>query len=333
MKKDSVEQLKQWCREQLTALQLPEFDNFEALTGDASARRYFRLFIRDASLIAVYSPGGTEVFDNMAELLDQHTLPVPRVLGRDHKRGFLLQSDLGTETLDSVIRPGNANGYYRRALDLLVNFQQLPVETLPVHDAAAISEGLARFPQWFMRKLLKSPLSTDEQWVWRRIEVLLLEAAAQQPQRAMHFDYQSRNLMCNGDALSLIDFQDACQGPIFYDVASLLRDAYQHWPEERILSWRDYYIDQAQRAGILPFDGMSERWFDLTCALRGLRVLGTFARLARRDEKTAYLQHVPQVLQHLMHTCERQTCLADLKHLLEERVIPLCRQEKLFPAE
>lgn len=332
MNQDTVQKLQQWCKKQLAAQESPII-RFEPLAGDASARRYFRLETPDKQLIAVCSPGCTESFSHIAGLLAKAHLPAPRVLAVDHQQGFLLQDDLGHEQLDDILSPANANGYYRRAIDLLINFQQLPNSSLPLHDTEAISEGLARFPEWFMHKLLQNPFSENQQWQWRRTEILLLEAAAQQPQAAVHFDYQSRNLMCNGDALSLIDFQDACQGPVFYDVASLLRDAYQRWPEASIDSWRDYYISQAQRVGILPADGMAQRWFDLACALRGLRVLGTFARLALRDDKPNYLQYIPQVLQHLLASCERQACLTDLKYYVQEQVIPLCRQHPLIPVE
>jgi hypothetical protein len=34
-----------------------------------------------------------------------------------------------------------------------------------------------------------------------------------------------------------LDFQDAVYGPITYDAASLLRDAYIDWPKEQVHKW------------------------------------------------------------------------------------------------
>jgi aminoglycoside/choline kinase family phosphotransferase len=54
----------------------------------------------------------------------------------------------------------------------------------------------------------------------------------------VHRDYHSRNLMLvNSNTLGVIDFQDAVVGAITYDLASLLRDAYVEWPQERVAAW------------------------------------------------------------------------------------------------
>ncbi len=39
-------------------------------------------------------------------------------------------------------------------------------------------------------------------------------------------------------------------GPIAYDVASLLRDAFWSWDEERELDWAARYWDKARRAAL-----------------------------------------------------------------------------------
>lgn len=329
------EKLRLWCQDQLDTQGLGKLLDFQVLSGDASSRRYFRLTCAQATYIAVIGKDQYQQFIDVAEWLMTNKLPIPQILASDQKHGYLLQSDLGDEQLYDVINDGNVNGFYRRALDLLIAFQQLPTEQfkqLPNHDADAIQDGLARFPQWFMRELLQTPLSHTEQTLWRRTEIQLLEACTQQPQKAMHFDYQSRNLMCRGDALSLIDFQDACTGPVFYDVVSLLRDSYLDWPAERIDQWRDYYAAQAIAAGILNADAPVARWFDLSSTLRHLRVLGTFARLAIRDNKPDYLDHIEQTLRHLLLATSRQSCLLDLNHWLRQHLIPLCQQQGLYPA-
>ena len=47
----------------------------------------------------------------------------------------------------------------------------------------------------------------------------------------------------------MLDFQDAVHGPITYDIASLLRDAFISWDEERVLDWAVRYWEQARKAG------------------------------------------------------------------------------------
>ena len=58
-------------------------------------------------------------------------------------------------------------------------------------------------------------------------------SALAQPQVDVHRDYMPRNLMVTAPNPGILDFQDAVTGPITYDVASLLRDAFMTWDEER----------------------------------------------------------------------------------------------------
>jgi aminoglycoside/choline kinase family phosphotransferase len=47
----------------------------------------------------------------------------------------------------------------------------------------------------------------------------------------------------------VLDFQDALYGPMTYDLASLLRDAYV-WDEELVLDWAIRYWQHAKSLGL-----------------------------------------------------------------------------------
>ena len=70
-------------------------------------------------------------------------------------------------------------------------------------------------------------------------------------------DFMPRNLMVTAEPNpanpGVLDFQDAVYGPITYDVASLLRDAFLSWDEEFELDCFVYYWERAKKAG-LPVD-------------------------------------------------------------------------------
>ncbi len=56
---------------------------------------------------------------------------------------------------------------------------------------------------------------------------LLVDNALHQPQVFVHRDYHSRNLMhCAENNPGILDFQDAVEGPLTYDLVSLLKDCY-----------------------------------------------------------------------------------------------------------
>ena len=98
----------------------------------------------------------------------------------------------------------------------------------------------------------------------------------------------------------VIDFQDAVDGPVTYDLVSLLRDVYVRWPEDRVAGWVGAYHDRAVAHGLVDV-GRAQflRWFDLTGVQRHLKIMGIFARLWHRDGKPRYLDDLPLTLSYL----------------------------------
>jgi aminoglycoside/choline kinase family phosphotransferase len=97
----------------------------------------------------------------------------------------------------------------------------------------------------------------------------------------------------------VIDFQDTVLGPHSYDVVSLLQDARIDVPENIELTLLSRYI-KARRAEDASFDpaGFAEL-YAIMSAQRNTRLLGTFARLNRRDGKPHYLRHQPRIWTYL----------------------------------
>ena len=149
---------------------------------------------------------------------------------------------------------------------------------------------------------------------------LILDNNLAQPKVFVHRDFHSRNLMLAEPNPGILDFQDAVEGPITYDLVSLLRDAYVEWDEERQIDWAVRYWQRARGAG-LPVDAdFSAFWrdFEWMGVQRQLKVLGIFARLYHRDGKAAYLDDMPRVLRYLGRACERYDALQPLRTLLHE---------------
>ena len=140
-----------------------------------------------------------------------------------------------------------------------------------------------------------------------------------QPKVYVHRDYHSRNLMVCDPGPGVLDFQDAVEGPITYDLVSLLRDAYIAWDEERVIDWAIHYWDQARRAGLPVHADFGEfyRDFEWMGVQRQIKVVGIFARLAFRDGKRGYLDDQPRVLGYLRRASERYRELAPLAKLVE----------------
>lgn len=294
-------------------------------SADASFRRYFRVSFDDgSSRIVMDAPPEHEdcrPFVHVAGLLHGAGVHAPEILAQDIEHGLLLLTDLGRATYLDVLDESNADGLFRDAVDALVKWQlaSRPNE-LPPYDEALLRRELALFPDWYVARHLGTPLSAAQQDALESVQALLLQNILAQPQVYVHRDYMPRNLMVCADNPGVLDFQDAVCGPITYDVASLFRDAFISWEEERVLDWAVRYWEKAKRAG-LPVDadfGAFYRDMEWMGLQRHLKVLGIFARINYRDGKPKYLADTPRFLHYVRHAATRYAQLAPLARLLDE---------------
>jgi hypothetical protein len=300
-------------------------------SADASFRRYFRAEFDGAeprTLIVMDAPPEREdcrPFVRVATLLEQAGLNAPRVLEHDLEQGFLLLSDLGTTTyLDLLRRPDGgavADQLFADATDALVRWQLASrPDALPPYDSKLLARELALFPEWYLGRHLRIELAPREREALDRAFALIIGSNLAQPRVYVHRDYMPRNLMVCDPNPGILDFQDAVYGPISYDVASLFKDAFVSWEEERVLDWTIRYWEKARRARLPVDPDFSRFWrdFEWMGLQRHLKVAGIFARLAYRDGKRQYLDDTPRFLGYIRPVVARYPALAPLAALLDE---------------
>jgi aminoglycoside/choline kinase family phosphotransferase len=162
-----------------------------------------------------------------------------------------------------------------------------------------------------------------EQTRWDGVCRTLIDSALAQPTVAVHRDWMPRNLMVATPNPGILDFQDAVRGPLSYDLASLLRDAFISWDEEREIDWAARYWSEARRAGVPLGEAFAADFGEFWRALewmglqRHLKVLGIFCRLKHRDGKAAYAQDLPRFFAYATKVATRYAALRPLLPLLE----------------
>ncbi len=300
-------------------------------SSDASFRRYFRLdtlasagAAHGATLVAMDAPPEREnvaAFVKVAGLLREAGVSVPDIVAQDLERGFLLLSDLGTTTYLQALDHDNAAVLYSEALEALVKIQQHSQPgVLPEFDRAFVMREMNLFPEWYIGRHLGATMTAPQQAQLDGVfEAIAANIGAQQ-QVTMHRDYHSRNLMWMDEGNpGILDFQDAVYGPVTYDLASLLRDAYIQWDEEMVLDWVIRYWQRAKKAGlpVNPDIDAFYRDFEFTALQRHLKILGLFARLNYRDGKAVYMDDLPTVLDYVRKTANRYKELKPLVRLLD----------------
>ncbi|HEX2140580.1 MAG TPA: phosphotransferase, partial [Woeseiaceae bacterium] len=145
-----------------------------------------------------------------------------------------------------------------------------------------------------------------------------------QPPVFVHRDYHSRNLMVTDAANpGILDFQDAVEGPVTYDLVSLLKDCYIRWPADRVRAWAlEFHAALAPEVHRHMAADEFLCAFELMGVQRHLKAAGIFARLCHRDGKPSYLGDVPRTLGYIVELAPRYGELAFLAQLIEERVLP-----------
>ncbi len=302
-------------------------DTLRPASADASFRRYLRLdAVRGPSLIVMDAPPPQEdvrPFVHVAALIDAAGLHGPAVLASDVERGFLLLSDLGTTLYLDVLREANAaqaDRLMRDAIAALVQWQlQVPAAALPPFSEALLQRDLGLFPEWCVEREFGRSWTDAERSSWQRVSEALVQSALAQPVVAVHRDWMPRNLMVADPNPAILDFQDAVAGPIAYDMASLLRDAFHSWEEAREIDWAARYWQAARRAALPVADDFGEFWRQLEWIglQRHLKVLGIFCRLKHRDGKPKYSEDLPRFFAYATKVATRYRELQPLLALLE----------------
>ena len=268
-------------------------------------------------------------FVRIAGYLEAMRLNAPRIIEANLDDGFLLMSDLGTRQYLDVLEadPSLAGGLYSDALTALVKMQRRGAayqSLLPPYDETLLRFELSLFHDWLCGTHLGMTLSDDDERAWQQCCDLLVMNALDQPQVFVHRDYHSRNLMLTDEQNpGILDFQDAVEGPLTYDLVSLLKDAYLRWPAEQVWQWAlEFYngIEATVRERV--DEDQFRRYFELMGVQRHVKVAGIFARLNHRDGKSGYLADLPRTLSYIVEVAPRYAEFEFLVNLIEERVLP-----------
>jgi N-acetylmuramate 1-kinase len=214
---------------------------------------------------------------------------------------------------------------YLQAVDTLVQWQKASkAGVLPPYDRALLLRELELFPQWYIGEHRKVTLTPVQRKTLDTAFDAIVTANLAWPNVYVHRDFMPRNLIAPSPSsqdprLGVLDFQDAVYGPITYDIASLLRDAFLSWEEDFCLDVTIRYWEKARKAGLPVGDDFGEfykgvEWMGLQ---RHLKVAGIFARLTLRDGKPQYLADTPRFIAYMRSTCSRYMQLKPLLRLIE----------------
>jgi aminoglycoside/choline kinase family phosphotransferase len=285
---------------------------------------------------AVHLAEDVKPFVAIARGLRDHGFSAPAIHHADLDSGFLITEDFGSEGFVEGTPPAPIADRYQAATDMLAALHQktlpdtLPLAphisyAIPVFDTDALLVELGLMLEWYLPDRGIQPgrdLRAEFETLWR--ELLAKPAAA--PKTWVLRDFHSPNLIWldqrpDTGKVGVIDFQDTVLGPAAYDLVSLLQDARVDVPEPLELAMLTRYMKARLGSG-QAFDpaGFAEL-YAIMSAQRNTRLLGTFARLNRRDGKPHYLRHQPRIWTYLTRSLAHPT-LSGLRTWYEVHVPP-----------
>lgn len=268
-------------------------------------------------------------FVRIAAYLEAMQLSAPRILEANIERGFLLLSDLGTQSYLMTLaeQPGSAADLYADAMRAIVTMQthgSAYQARLPPYDEKLLRFELSLFHDWLCETHIGMQFSDAYEIRWQSLCDLLVTNALEQAQVFVHRDYHSRNLMqLSEHNPGMLDFQDAVEGPYTYDLVSLLKDCYVRWPAEQVRRWAlDYHTMLEGVHDTHADEATFMRQFELMGVQRHLKAAGIFARLNHRDGKPGYMADVPRTLQYIVELAPRYADLEFIASLISRSCLP-----------
>ncbi len=291
-----------------------ECRNPRPLSGDAGARRYFRVDHPQlgTALVVMYPPPDPAKPDDPYydfRALQAFLDPVVRVATiiqcADEERCMLME-DLGDVSLEKrlTLNPDEEMHWAEEVGGLLATWLGLLTEGAPSRAffmLRAFDREKFDFEWAYCRDNFFRDFLDKEPPRW--LERLMEEAHGALEPRARflaHRDFHVRNLMVQGDRLVVLDFQDARRGAATYDLASVLFDGYWDWsPEAGAL-----LTDQVRQEL-----GWSERllWeeLNLSALQRNFKALGTFGHQLLHKKKAYFAPAIPRTLRHILGHFQR----------------------------
>lgn len=307
------------------------------LQGEASYRVYYRATLPSGDhFIVMKMPvgkaGASEEITNLKEspkeppflavgrFLKSRGLPVPEILHYDPENGLIVLEDFGDETFEKRISrtpPHEWEGWYRKAIDLLIEFQRktadAPADSIAhkrSFDLTLLTWEFDHFLEYGIEARLGKKIEPADASDIRRHMQAIVQSLLQSPQILVHRDFQSRNLMIQREELKILDFQDSLMGPLPYDLVSLLRDSYIALPAETLQLLIASYNNSREFG----------RMFDLMTIQRKLKDAGRFVYIDRIKGNPSFLKHIPNSLLYVREAFERQPDQKPLFELLQKYV-------------
>ena len=299
-----------WLKNSLKYLNFGRIAKQEKLRIESSQRSFYRITSKDYnSIILMVVPHGIDEsvrsFVDKAEIFKKYSVNVPNVYSYDLKLGLILVEDFGDNIYQYNLQE-DPDYFYEKAINELVNIQSIKkdVKNFNRLDQKLFSDNWILFEDFFYKSFLELSDYNILSSIKDKYEFVCSELL-DQPQVICHYDFECRNLILTPSGKAgVLDFQDALNGPIGLDLASLFKDLYYEWPQERVSKWYKIYLNKIkENLGIeLKYETLV-KYIDFASIQRQVRILGKLSQVFEELDRKERLKDFPTLLGYLINTC------------------------------
>jgi aminoglycoside/choline kinase family phosphotransferase len=296
------------------------------LPVSGSDRSYYRLSADGINLIGAFNKvvRENEAFIYFTRHFHKKGLPVPEIIDISDDSTSYLQTDLGDDTLFSVLSQhgltDKVKNYYREVVKWLPSFQLDGIDGLELSycyprshfDKQSMMWDLNYFKYYFARL---SGIEFDEQALENDFETLTSFLLESKSNYFMFRDFQSRNVMIVNNKPYFIDYQGGRSGPLQYDLASLLYDAKANLPQDFREELLNLYLETMQQRDHSFISADFLRYFNGFVLMRILQAMGAYGFRGYYQKKELFLQSIPYAVNNLKYLFSQATLNMDLPEL------------------
>lgn len=285
-----------------------KLEEIDKLTGDASTRRYYRIFTnKDSYVVCLDNPFDGEMekhpFLSVQQFLANNKIRVPQIVDHNLPRGYSLQQDLGNETLlhhlSTLTSSEEEYRIYKVIVDQLLELHRIPKSSVTNPNLFQMSFDYQKFmdeTRFTFKYFLNFFYKNQDENLIQELEALfepVMKRLASQKMVITHRDFHSRNIMVKNDKYTFIDFQDARWGIPQYDLVSLLEDCYYDLKDENRQKLKRYYYSQLDVSihGQKTYDEFEALYQDMTIQ-RVFKAVGSFCYIYNWRKDDRYLKYI-----------------------------------------
>jgi aminoglycoside/choline kinase family phosphotransferase len=307
--------------------------NIEKLTGDASTRKYYRVYTATKTYVAcldnpITDPLNEPTFLTLQKVLNDEKVRVPLIYDKELSTGYILEEDLGDVTFLKEISQINNNEeelkFYQVAIDLMASIHKIDMkqyQNLPFAKLAFDTEKLYAEMEFTKKYFLKMYLGLDVatmgmELLYKKLYDICYSISSE-PRTLVHRDYHSRNIMIKEGEQIVIDFQDARMGTPVYDLVSLLEDCYYQISDKNKEILVTYYFEKYFKV----FDPSKSYddfiyLYDMMAIQRVFKAIGSFAFIYADRKDQRYIKYMGYAFEKIRNIMLKYDSLAKERKIL-----------------